>query len=157
MPRYRRQLLRFSLRFSLLVPLLALPGACYGYYPVTGATPTGRDVQLTLTDSGAVILAPRIGPSADMLYGRVAGDSASAMLLALTAVHQRDGNEVDWKGEHVAVSRPLIARLDERRFSRARTAVFGTALAVALIAIRQGFQGKGAGFGNGLNGQGAPK
>ncbi|MDB4877725.1 MAG: hypothetical protein JWM41_4171 [Gemmatimonadetes bacterium] len=140
-----------------MLPVLAVFGGCYGYYPVRAAAPTGRDVQVTLTDSGSVILAPRIGPSAEVVYGHVAGDSASAMLLALTAVRQRDGNEVDWKGEHVAIGRPLIARVDERRFSRTRTVLFSGAIAVALIAIRQGFQGNGFGFGGGKNSQGSAK
>lgn len=135
----------------LAFPLLLLGAGCYGLYPVTGAPPNGHEIELTLTDSGSVVLAGRIGQGVTAVSGRVAGDSAGAILLAMTNTRTRDGGEVGWKGERLAVSRALVANMGERKFSRARTTLFGGALAVALVALRQGFGGTGSSSpGNGL-------
>lgn len=122
---------------------LIIAGGCYGYYPAAGAQPSGRDVQLTLTDSGAVVLASQIGPSAEAISGHVENDSETRFVLAVSDVRQRDGNEISWKGERLIVPRPLIAKIEERRFSRARTGLFGGAITVALVALRQAFGGSG--------------
>jgi hypothetical protein len=131
----------------LLVSLLALNAGCYGYYPVSGATPSGREVELALTDSGSVVLARQVGQGVVAIAGRVAGDSSGALLLNMASTRTRDGNETGWRGERVAVPRALVATMGERRFSRGRTTLFGGALAVALVAIRQGFGGTGASSG----------
>jgi len=133
-------------------------GACYGYYPTAGAQPSGREVQLTLTDSGAVVLAAQIGPAAEAISGHVQTDSANRFVLAVSDVRQRDGNEVSWKGERIVVPRSLIARVEERRFSRGRTGLFSGAVAVALVSLRQAFHGTGGSSpGSGLPGGGVGK
>ena len=141
-----------------LAPLLVLVSGCYGYYPITESSPAGHDVQVTLTDSGAVALARQIGPFADALNGRLVSVSGNDYVLAMASVHQRDGNETSWRGERVAVPRPLVARLEERRFSRGRTTLFSGAVAIALVAVRQAFQGTGSSSpGSGLSTGGTGK
>jgi hypothetical protein len=140
------------------VPLLVLLSGCYGYYPSISPTPAGQDVQITLTDSGAVVLARQVGPSAEAIRGRVSSDSANALVLAVTGVRQRDGNDVDWKGERVAIPRLLVTTVEERRFSRARTVVFGAAVAISAFALRQAFSGEGFSFfGSGTVSKGGAK
>ncbi len=126
-----------------ILPLFLALGGCYGYYPSSGPTPSGRDVQLTLTDSGSVVLARQIGVGIDALEGRLTADSANTFVIALSSTHKRDGGGSDWKGERLAVPRPLVLTIEERRFSRTRTALFSTTIAVALFAVRQGFGGQG--------------
>jgi hypothetical protein len=139
--------------------MLLAAGGCYGYYPVTtAAAPVGREVELTLTDSGSVALARQIGSSVEAVSGRVSGDSSGAILLSVTSTRRRDGVEVGWKGERLAVQRALIAKSSERRFSRARTVMFGGALAVTLYALREAFGGPGySSPGSGLPGGSGPK
>lgn len=142
------------------LPLLVLFGAggCFGYYPASGAQPAGRDVQVTLSDSGAVVLGGQIGYGAEAILGHVQSDSDNRLVLAVSGVRQRDGNEVSWKGERLAVPHPLIREVEERRFSRARTTLFSGALAVALVSLRQAFGGSGgSSAGSGLPGQGGTK
>ena len=56
-------------RISLVVLLPAL--GCYAYVPaVPGRSLTDREVQLSLTDSGAVVMAPLVGPSIATVDGR---------------------------------------------------------------------------------------
>lgn len=141
-----------------VIPALALLGGCYGYYPSATPAPVGRDVEVTLTDSGAVALSRQIGPSAEAVRGRFATDSGNAVVLAVSGVRQRDGNDVDWKGERVAIPRLLVVKIEERKFSRARTALFGGAVAIAAIALRQAFSGDGFSFfGSGQVGKGGAK
>jgi hypothetical protein len=135
-----------------------LLGGCYGYYPPATPAPVGRDVELTLSDSGAVVLTRQIGPSAEAIRGRFATDSGNQIILSVTGVRQRDGNDVDWKGERVSIPRPLVIKVEERRFSRARTALFTGTIAIAAIALRQAFSGDGFSFlGNGQVGKGGAK
>lgn len=141
-----------------LLPALLVAGGCYGYYPTSAPGPVGRDVEVALTDSGSVVLARQIGPSVNAMVGRLVSDSGNAVVVSLASVRQRDGNETSWKGEHVSVPRPLVAHLTERKFSRGRTAVFGSLLAVALVGIREAFSGTGFGSsGSGLPGTGTAK
>lgn len=117
--------------------------ACYGYYPPGGADLTGRQVQVSLTDSGAVVLAPRIGNGMESVDGRVLADTVSHLLLSVMGTQRRDGIENTWKGEAVDIPRSLIAIVTERRFSRARTALFVTATTIAMVAIKHAFAGAG--------------
>jgi len=56
---------------------------------------------------------------------------------------RRDGIENTWRGEPLDISRTLIAGVAERRFSRARTALFVTATTIAMVAIKHAFDGFG--------------
>lgn len=137
---------------------LILLGGCYGYYPPSTPAPVGRSVEVTLSDSGSVALARQIGPSATTISGRLTSDSAAALILAVTGVRQRDGNEVDWKGERVSVPRPLVMKLEERRFSRGRTTLFVGSVVVGLLVARSALGGSGFSFlGNGQAQQGTAK
>jgi hypothetical protein len=133
-------------------------GGCYGYYPPSTPAPVGKSVELTLTDSGSFALARQIGPSAQSISGRLTSDSATALILAVTGVRQRDGNEVDWKGEQVSVPRPLVVKVEERRFSRARTTLFVGSVVVGILVARQALGGSGFSFlGDGQSHQGSAK
>jgi hypothetical protein len=146
-----------SHRVLLFLTVVGSTG-CFGYYPAPGAQPAGRDVQVTLSDSGSVVLAAQIGYGAETIFGHVQSDSESRLALLVSGIRQRDGSEVKWKGERIIVPKPLIRDLEERRFSRARTTLFSGALAVALVSLRAAFQGNGtSSAGSGLPGQGGTK
>jgi hypothetical protein len=137
---------------------LIVLGGCYGYYPPETPAPVGKNVEVTLSDSGSFALARQIGPSAATINGRLTSDSANAIILAVTGVRQRDGNEVDWKGERVSVPRPLVVKLEERRFSRGRTTLFVGSVVVGILVARQALGGTGFSFlGNGQSHQGSTK
>ena len=137
---------------------LVFLGGCYGYYPPDTPAPVGKSVEVTLTDSGSFALARQIGPSAAAINGRLTSDSASALILSVTGVRQRDGNEVDWKGERVLVPRPLVVKLEERRFSRGRTTLFVGSVVAGLLVARQALGGTGFSFlGDGQSHQGGAK
>ena len=131
-------------RNALLAAVGLLAAACYEYRPATDlASLQGRQVELTLTDSGAVILAGRIGPAIAAINGTYLGDSAGAYLLAVTTSRARNGQEVDWRGEHVVAPRPLVAAILERRFSRSRTTFAGVLAAVGIGGMTAALRGRG--------------
>lgn len=143
---------RRALATALLASLAA--AGCYGYVaPPPGASLAGREVQLWLSDSGAVVLTPTLGPAVESVVGRVLSDTGSTVVMAVTATQQRGGAESAWHGERVAISRTLIIDAGTRRFSASRTALFGGILGAGLIAARQAFQGRGSGGGGGGVGQ----
>jgi hypothetical protein len=136
------RLRRLSLIPAALISATSM-AACYGYYPPSQSDLTSRAVQLSLTDSGAVILAPRLGNSIQTVDGRVVAETPSTLLLSVTQTQQRDGIEHTWKGESVEIPRVFVSSANERHFSRARTALFATVTTVALVAIKHAFGGAG--------------
>jgi hypothetical protein len=135
---------RFFLTLSFLVPSL---GGCYAYEPVTDTRPlAGHRVRLTLTDAGTANLGSQLGSSAEALSGRLVNDSAGAYLVAVLGTRTRSGLEADWKGEQVAIPRPFVARVEERRFSRTRTALVSVGLIAAALIAREAFLGETKSF-----------
>jgi hypothetical protein len=123
---------------------------CYGYVaPASGSSLVGAEAQLQLSDSGAVVLASKIGPAAESITGRIVTDSAPGYVVSLLSVRQRGGNETFWHGERVLVERTLITGAGTRRFSPSRTALFSGILSAGLVAARLAFQGHGSGGGGG--------
>jgi hypothetical protein len=129
---------------------------CYGYYPPSPSA-AGRDILVNLTDSGSVVLARVVGPSVVGVQGRFLSDSEGTLVVNASGVRLRDGREAPWRGERIAIPHSLIATTSERRFSRGRTTLFSGVVAVALVALRQAFQGEGGGFGGGTPGTTGPK
>lgn len=118
---------------------------CYAYVEPSPGTLVGRPVQATLTDSGAVVLASRIGPAVEFLRGNVVSEDPRAISLAVDEAEHRDGTGTAWKHEVVEVPRPLMREVAVRQFSPSRTALFATIVSAALITVERGFlKGGGA-------------
>ena len=131
---------------------------CYGYVaPGPGSSLVGSEAQLQLSDSGAVVLASRIGPAAESITGRILTDTPPGYVVSVVSVKQRDGSETYWHGEHVVVDRMLVTHAGTRRFSPSRTALFSGVLSVGLLAARQAFLGRGSGGGGGGISGGQPR
>ena len=119
--------------------------ACYGYFPPESPAPApGRRVLFDLTDSGAFLLSPKIGPASSGIEGLLEADSDTAYTVSVLVVHKRSGVEEGWKGERVVVPHACIAGWTERHFSAGRTTLFSAGLAVALAGMRQALGGKGS-------------
>lgn len=141
---------RMARGHAALVAACLIGSGCYGYVaPPHGASLTGRETQLQLTDSGAVVLASTIGPAATAIVGRMVSDTGSVYVMSLISVRQRGGEETAWRGEHVAVPHALVMSADTKRFSLSRTALFSGVVSVGLMAARQAFHGLGTGGGGG--------
>ena len=138
-------------RLALLFIVPALAG-CYGSYVTPNADgAVGRRVQLSLSDSGSVMLASQLGPSSNAVEGRLVADSANLFLVSVVGVQRRDGSGSEWKGEGVAIPQPFVTRVAERRFSWGRTAITTVLTGAALVAAQQAFSGRGFGGGGGTS------
>jgi hypothetical protein len=127
-----------------LLTLLAFQAlACYGYYPPQTTNLTQHEVRLVLTDSGSVIMSPKIGQGTEAMDGTLLSETGGVYRLGVVQVVRRDGQFTEWKGEPVDVAAPLVATVEEKRFSRTRTAVFVGASAIALVALKAAFNGPG--------------
>ena len=116
---------------------------CYGYYQPMSPNLTGRQLQLSITDSGAVILAPQVGFGIEAVDGRLVADSAARYIVSVSGIRHRDGFESDWKGESVYIPHVFVSTIMERRFSRARTTLFAAATTIAMVAVKHAFGGAG--------------
>ena len=129
-------------KFAGIFCLSSVSG-CYGFYAPGTPRLAGRDLELVLTDSGSVMLAPRVGLAVQAVDGRLLTDSAGIYSLAVQSTRRRDGMENGWRGERLEVPHSFVASLAERRFSAARTTLFAGAMTAALIAIKGIFGGSG--------------
>ncbi len=133
-----------SSKRQILCALAALSGsACYGYYAPLSQDLSGRRIALALTDSGSVVLAPRVGYGIEAVEGRIVADSAGSYIMSVFGTRRRDGQESGWKGELLDVPRSLVSTITERRFSRARTALFTGVTTIAMVAVKRAFGGAG--------------
>lgn len=127
-----------------LVFITALLSGCYEYLPVA-ATPelAGREVQLSITDSGSTVLAPLVGYGIEAVDGRLVSDSDMRYRVAITSIRRRDGQESDWNGESVNIPHSIVSTIMERRFSRVRSTLFAAATTMAMVVARRAFGGTG--------------
>src|ERR1700674_1631011 len=124
--------------------ITAVLSGCYEYLEVP-ATPNlaGHEVQLSITDSGSLVLAPQVGYGIEAVDGKLISDSDMRYQVAVTGIRRRDGMEADWKGEAVSIPHDVVSTVMERRFSRARTTLLAGATTIAMIAVKRAFGGAG--------------
>lgn len=113
---------------------LAFASGCYTLVPVATATPPlGATVGLHITDAGRVALGGTMGPEIEMVEGRLVRADSQQYVVAVRAVHLLRGGVQTWSGERVTVRADQVARVEERKFSRGRTAAI-IAAGVGMVA-----------------------
>jgi hypothetical protein len=124
--------------------ITAVSSGCYEYLEVP-ATPglAGHEVQLSITDSGSVVLASQVGYGIEAVDGKLISDSDMRYQVAVTSIRRRDGQESDWNGESVNIPHSLVSTIMERRFSRARSTLFAAATTMAMLVAKRAFGGTG--------------
>lgn len=143
-----------SVLVGLAVGLSA--GGCYAYIEPSPGPLIGRPVQATLTDSGAVVLAARIGPAVEFLRGSVVSEDARKISLSVDEAEHRDGTGTSWKHEVVDVPRPLMRQVEVRQFSPTRTALLATIAGAVFITVERGFLKGGGANATGTSQTGLP-
>ena len=132
--------------------LLMLAAGCYYYQPLQTAPQPGAYLQVMLTDSGTSHFWPYLGPDVGDLRGRLLTADPQSLALAVESVDLRHGQVLSWKGETVTLGRVYVARLEERRLSKSRTALMAVGSVAALIATLSVFTNLGIGSGGGPGG-----
>jgi len=144
--------------FRLIAALTACTAlgttGCYDYYQPETPDLVAHEVQLSITDSGSVVLAPQVGWGIGAVDGKVISDSDMRYQLAVTGIRRRDGQESGWNGEPVSIPHAVVDTVLERRFSRSRTTLFAAATAMAIITATHAFAGTGGSNAPGGTGSG---
>jgi len=117
--------------------LLSFGAACFQYRAASPAgLPAGAHAAVALTDSGAVLLAPTVGPRAARLEGRLVAAEPSAVTMAVsTIVRARDQAE-SWPRESVRVPMTAVRQFQVRRLDGPRSALLAGALLAGLVTTR---------------------
>lgn len=155
----KRTAINGTRRLAAVVLASAFASACYAYAaPGSGDTRglMGRQVQATLTDSGSVVMAARVGPAVEQLRGSVVAEDPSSVSFSMEESVHRDGTGAPWRREVVQVPRPLIRQIDVRGFSPTRTALAAFLTTTALLAVERGFLKNGGANAPGTSQSGTP-
>jgi hypothetical protein len=153
------RVLNGAARVAVVVVAGALATGCYAYNtPHLGESErlTGRQVQATLTDSGSVVLAAKVGPAVEQLRGSVVSEDLTSLSVAMDESVHRDGTGAPWRQEVVQVPRPLIREIDIRAFSPSRTLFAAFLTSAALLAVEKGFLKSGGANAPGTGQTGTP-
>lgn len=134
-----------------LVAVASLTG-CYKYSPLATTDPVpGARIAVALTPAGTDTLARFVGPNVTAIEGRVVQATGSDLLLAVSVIRKRNGEEDFWKGETVSIPRDVISGLRQRRLATGRTLLLAGAIVVAGgtvgAAASSGSSGGGGGGG----------
>lgn len=135
---------------ALPIALLAATlSGCYTYgEPMRAEQVTpGKPVRVELTLTGGDSLARFLGPSVQMVDGRLVAATNTGYEVGVTQVTQYSGLEQYWKGEAVTLPKPYVATIKERTFSYGKTGLLAALVIVAGAAL-QSTGGLSGVFGN---------
>jgi len=107
---------------------------------------------VSLNDAGSDELARYLGPSVFLVRGRYLGPSESGLLVSVSAVETKRGDEVSWKGETVTLPTDFITSLEVRRLSKGRSLLLAGMGAGGLVATTLAFSLLGGGTAPGPGG-----
>lgn len=93
-------------------------------------------MRVVLNATGADALAPKIGPDASTLSGRVTASSPTDLTLAVTEISRTTGREEFLEGQTLSVPRSSADKFAVRGIDVSRTALIVVAL-VAGVAVGQ--------------------
>ena len=135
---------------ALLLLVLHGAGACYTYQPITQSAPSsGERYAFVLSDAGRAAVSQQIGPSVVRLEGTLTSTENDEYALRVYEVEAIGGSRSHWAGENVRIRQGYVSNLQERRFSRKRTAlavggaVLGAAVFMATRSLIGGVFGGG--------------
>jgi hypothetical protein len=137
------------MRTTILIGMLCLTAGCYNYNPLTTPSPEpGTYVAATLSDAGSDELARNLGPNVFLVRGRYLGPSEGSeggLLVSVSAVETKRGDELSWKGETVALPTDFVTSLEVRRLSKGRSLLLAGIGAGGLVATTVAFSLLGGG------------
>ncbi len=135
---------------GLCLALLCATG-CYQVVPLSlSATPVrGATVLVDLNSRGSDSLARLIGPGIASLRGDVLSVDSVKMTVAMLMVTDRRDIDSYWTREPLVVQRSFMDRLQERRFSKAKSIIMGVGLTTGLFILTDAMTGFAGVFGSG--------
>lgn len=119
----------------LLAFLMGVISGCYTYAPMQPSAPPGSVLVLGLNDQGRVSLGPSVGPSAQLIEGKLESSTDSAFVLSVNSVSYFNGGSNKWSGEPLTIGKTLVQDIKERQFSRSRTFITVAAATAGVLAF----------------------
>jgi hypothetical protein len=119
---------------AMLSPVLH---ACYTYARIDPQTPapSGRYVELQITDVGRVGLGERFGAGLREISGTVVAQQSNDLTLSVDRISNIDGAMDRWSGDTTRIDRSFIGSMTERRVSASRTALLAISVAAAAYLV----------------------
>lgn len=132
-------LTRLSSRGAIWILAVLSPAvqACYSYMPIDSQAPTlpsGRYVEMQITDRGRVGLGQRFGPGVRQINGTVVGQQDNELVLSVDRITNIDGEMGRWSGDTTRIERDFIGSMTERRISTSKTVLLAAAAGAAIYA-----------------------
>lgn len=132
----------------VLLPVLTavLLQGCYVYTPLVSAAPTpGARYTFEITDPGRIGLADRLGSGVEKVEGTLVGQEGDAYLVSVSGVETINAGTSHWSGERVTIRQGFVNRIQQRQFSKGRTAVAigSTAVALGVFIVTRNLLGNG--------------
>jgi len=139
---------RLQVRKAIWMLALSSPAfqACYSYARVDSQAPapSGRYVELQITDRGRVGLGERFGEGVRRISGTVLAQQANNIMLSVDRISNIDGALDRWAGDTTQIDRDFIGSMTERRFSASRTALLAVSAGAAIyVTMASGLLGSG--------------
>lgn len=129
-----------DVRVPTVIAVACMAMGCYNYTSLATVTPEpGTNVALQLTDPGSWELAHYLGPEVFVVRGRYLGESEKGILMSVSSVELRRGDEFSWAGETVTVPVHDVAGVEVRRLARGRSALLLGAGVAAVVATTAAF------------------
>jgi len=117
--------------------LLAPSSACFQYRAAPPAElAVGSYTAVALSDSGAQLLAPAVGPRAVRLQGRLVQAERSALTVSVSSIVRSPSQEESWPSEWVRVPLSAVQQVQVRRLDRPRSALLASAVLVGILTTR---------------------
>lgn len=135
-----------SLRRPVAALLLATLGACHTLVPLQTAPDVNQEARVRLSDLGAAIMAPILGPGVTGVRGRIVSADSVMMRVSVVAVTNRDGLENIWLGEIVTVQRQHIEGFDKRELSPVRSSLVGVGILAGMVVLGSALSGGSEGI-----------
>jgi len=134
------------MRAAILTAAACVTAGCYNYDPLVTPSPEpGTYVSLSLTDAGSQDLARSLGPNVFIVRGRYLEHGNRGLLVSVTSVELKLGNELAWAGETVALPDSTISAIEVRQLAKGRSALLLGAGVAGLVATTAAFTLGGGG------------
>jgi hypothetical protein len=151
--RHRR---RRAVAALALGAVTSLQPACYAYVPLQQQATPGDKVGLLVTDEGRIALREELGQGVDRVEGILLDKTGDDYLMRVARIRTIRGQTAHWTGEQVRIPLASVARVEQRKVSRRKTAllvaglVAGAALLISTGTLRAfGFDSDDEPGGNG--------
>ena len=117
---------------------------CYTVEPLVTPSRPGQELVVQISDAGSTQLAQYLGPGVSVINGRFISAVEDTLKVAVSSTETRKGDVHFWQGEEIALTKNLVATLNEKKISPLRSALAAGAAIAGAALLKVGFGGSGS-------------